>query len=646
MILSESFSVLPQNEPINVGRTLSLSLWPISSSPLRSSLRSLTYTVLSNTNDLKKISILAVFSLTPLKTREVPPLDDVKPFPTAEFKSAFLTDGFSQPINLSNNRGFAFFLNGIESDPLSRARCLSFERVIDERMIDGNKYSRLEMKDLFDLFPILTQFSLRFPIKAPPLTSTSFCPIIKLVPFRERIHSGQNSGNSIQFSVFKPDTSNADSSISLDCSKSEKLDRWNKHLSPILGTTIYISGEKIAHNKQMLKDHGITHIINCASHLISTCGDHLNTLNSENSADGDDEIANEDFVVLRLPMSDGGDESIFSWVFKATSFIKEALSHSNNKILIHCIQGSSRSASIVIGYLILTRKYDYEKAYQIVREKRRIASPHPKFMAQLIQLSEIVGGRPQKTSLFFKQKEIRFYLTTKRYVSHINQNSTEKESDHLDLGNNNNNKNIKYSLVMKPKNKPNEGLEAKCFVTIDFKNVGDEGLYKFDQSHYKSHGIVTIESPECVEDENAKKPQKDNDNEYEEEEEYDDTPKVTQKELNFVLNFADEIEKCLRVTVNRTYRAFKAPNWDTQDATFSINNHDKEAVYVLVDLLGAKLFVGKKVDKKSANFDSIINSFCKAQHFDKSLFKIVFENENDEEFFTSDVEEEEEEYLD
>ena len=81
-------------------------------------------------------------------------------------------------------------------------------------------------------------------------------------------------------------------------------------------------------------------------------------------------------------------------------------------------------------------------------------------------------------------------------------------------------------------------------------------------------------------------------------------------------------------------------------ATFSIKNHDKEAVYVLVDLLGAKLFVGKKVNKKSANFDSIIESFCKAHKFDKSMFKIVFENENDEEFLADDnIEEEEEEYL-
>ena len=642
MILSESFSVLPQNEPISVGRTLSLSLWPISTTPLRSSLRSLTYNVLSNTNDLNKISVLAVFSLTPLKTREVPPINNTKRFPTAEFKNAFLTDGFSQPVNLSNNRGFAFFLNGTESDALSRARCLSFEKVIDERMIDGNTYTRIEIGDLFELFPILTQFSLRFPLKPPPLTATSFCPIIRLTPYRERINAKQNKINSVQFTVFKADSSKNESSISLDCSKSEKLDRWSNHLSPIIGTLIYISGEKIAHNRQLLKDNGITHIINCASHLISTCGDHLKD-SQTSSSDDDEDIANDDFVVLRLPMSDGGDESIFSWIFKATSFIKNALSDNHNKILIHCIQGSSRSASIVIGYLILTRKYDYDKAYQIVREKRRIASPHPKFMAQLIQLSEIVGGRDQKTSIFFKQKEIKFYLTTKKYVSHIGQNDTGKDKSHEQ----NNDKNFKYSLVMKPKCKPNEGYDAKCFVTIDFKNVGDDGLYKLDQTRYKSHGVVIIESPESVDEEKIKKDQDQNENENEEEEEeYEESPKVTKKELNFVLNFADEIEDCLRVIVNRTYRAYKAPNWDTLDADFSFDNHDKGAVYVLVDLLGAKLFVGKKVDKKSTNFDSIINSFCKANHFDKSLFKIVFENQNDEEFLTNDYEEEEEEYFD
>lgn len=637
MILSESFSIQPQNEPITLGRTLSVSIWPISNTPLRSSLRSLNYDVLSNTNDLKKISVLVVFALTPIKSRELPPLNDVKHFPITEFKNAFQTEGFSQPVNLSNNRGFTFFLNGLESDPLSHARCLSFERVINERMIDGNKYSRIEINDLFELFPILTKFSLRFPFHAPPLTQTSFIPIVKLTPFQERISLTQKN-QSVQFSLFKPDQTQNESSISLDCSKGEKLDRWSRHLSPILGTSIYISGETVAHNKGLLKANGITHIINCASHLTDTCGDQLKDQGSSSTAMNfdDDSLDNKDFIVLRLPMSDGGDENIFSWIFKATSFIKEAIQQENGKVLVHCIQGSSRSAAIVIGYLILTRKYDYDKAYQIVREKRRIASPNPKFMAQLIQLSEIVGGRKQKTSPFFKQKAIRFYLTTKKVVAH-HQNE-QVDDEHFDFS-----KKFKYNLVMKPKCKSNEGIYSKCFVTIDFKDIGDEGLYKLDQNRYKSHGIVTIESPEVIEDENADKSKNDDENK----EDNQDSQKVTKKELKFVQDFADEIEKCLRVTVNRTFRAYKAMNWDTPDTSFSINNHDEGAVYILVDLTGAKLFVGKKVDKNSIKLDDIIQSFCKSHNFDSSKFKIVFENEKDEDSQTVfEEEEEEEEYFD
>lgn len=54
-------------------------------------------------------------------------------------------------------------------------------------------------------------------------------------------------------------------------------------------------------------------------------------------------------------------------------------------MLVHCIQGISRSVTIVIAYLIFKLGYDYKKAEQYVKQRRGIACPNNGFMVELIQ---------------------------------------------------------------------------------------------------------------------------------------------------------------------------------------------------------------------------------------------------------------------
>jgi hypothetical protein len=53
--------------------------------------------------------------------------------------------------------------------------------------------------------------------------------------------------------------------------------------------------------------------------------------------------------------------------------------------LIHCIQGISRSVTLVIAYIIFKYGYDYKKAESFVKQKRVIACPNNGFMVELIQ---------------------------------------------------------------------------------------------------------------------------------------------------------------------------------------------------------------------------------------------------------------------
>ena len=75
-----------------------------------------------------------------------------------------------------------------------------------------------------------------------------------------------------------------------------------------------------------------------------------------------------------LPVSDG--EAVpADTVAKVLSLI-ERTGLCDNRVLVACRAGQSRSASMVIGYLRL-HGYDWDSAYRLVAEKRWIC-PHPR----------------------------------------------------------------------------------------------------------------------------------------------------------------------------------------------------------------------------------------------------------------------------
>ncbi len=53
------------------------------------------------------------------------------------------------------------------------------------------------------------------------------------------------------------------------------------------------------------------------------------------------------------------------------------------RVLVHCMQGISRSASIVIAYLMTTRGLSFEEAAGIAMRARPIVKPNSGFVAQL-----------------------------------------------------------------------------------------------------------------------------------------------------------------------------------------------------------------------------------------------------------------------
>jgi protein-tyrosine phosphatase len=51
---------------------------------------------------------------------------------------------------------------------------------------------------------------------------------------------------------------------------------------------------------------------------------------------------------------------------------------------VHCFAGKSRSASIVIAYIMQLNNWQFSKAFEYVYEKRDVIDPNFGFCAQLI----------------------------------------------------------------------------------------------------------------------------------------------------------------------------------------------------------------------------------------------------------------------
>ena len=89
----------------------------------------------------------------------------------------------------------------------------------------------------------------------------------------------------------------------------------------------------------------------------------------------------DEFTYLRYKLYDNNKHSIKKYLEKSFSDILQHQKESKGNILIHCFMGASRSASIVIHYLMRTKKHDdgssytFDEAVQFLRSKRITVNP-------------------------------------------------------------------------------------------------------------------------------------------------------------------------------------------------------------------------------------------------------------------------------
>ena len=92
-----------------------------------------------------------------------------------------------------------------------------------------------------------------------------------------------------------------------------------------------------------------------------------------------------DFVHLKFNVDDFSGQNIIQFFGKCLNFIK-----GDDKVFVHCMAGASRSATIVIAYLMWTKKMKFEEALEFTHSKRSIVYPNCGFKEQLKMFEKLL----------------------------------------------------------------------------------------------------------------------------------------------------------------------------------------------------------------------------------------------------------------
>lgn len=91
---------------------------------------------------------------------------------------------------------------------------------------------------------------------------------------------------------------------------------------------------------------------------------------------------------MNVYVTDIESESIDTYFEEVYKFIHEAMNSENARVLVHCAFGVSRSATLVIMYLMKNFQISYEEAFEYTKQCREIVDPNEGFKNQLIKFEE------------------------------------------------------------------------------------------------------------------------------------------------------------------------------------------------------------------------------------------------------------------
>lgn len=94
-------------------------------------------------------------------------------------------------------------------------------------------------------------------------------------------------------------------------------------------------------------------------------------------------LTHTDKQYFRIIAEDSKESDLKQYFHVVCDFI-----HKHNKVLVHCVAGVSRSATICIAYLIKYGHLDFYQAYMVLKTARPIICPNYGFIKQLLEFEK------------------------------------------------------------------------------------------------------------------------------------------------------------------------------------------------------------------------------------------------------------------
>uniref|UniRef100_A0A673GUJ3 Uncharacterized protein n=1 Tax=Sinocyclocheilus rhinocerous TaxID=307959 RepID=A0A673GUJ3_9TELE len=166
----------------------------------------------------------------------------------------------------------------------------------------------------------------------------------------------------------------------------DRLEQCTLDWTPItkVWCNVFIGNEKTAKDRAKLKEMGITHILNATANEEDLHG---------KISSREEYYQGMSITYYNVPAVDEDWFNISEYFFPAAEFIHKALSNPENKLLVHCIHGVSRSSTLVLAYLMIHHNMMVEDAIDHVTDERWIG-PNVGFLNQLTVLnSDLVKQR-------------------------------------------------------------------------------------------------------------------------------------------------------------------------------------------------------------------------------------------------------------
>lgn len=170
---------------------------------------------------------------------------------------------------------------------------------------------------------------------------------------------------------------NQDPALGAGLVRRDRIAFFDKECSKV-ADHIYLGGDAVARNREILKQHGITHVLNCVGFV---CPEYFKS----------------DFVYKTLWLQDSPSEDITSILYDVFDYFEDVRAQ-GGRVLVHCCQGVSRSTSLVIAYLMWREGQSFDDAFQYVKAARGIANPNMGFACQLLQCQKRVHAIPLSPS--------------------------------------------------------------------------------------------------------------------------------------------------------------------------------------------------------------------------------------------------------